>query len=122
MSNIAEFKRRLAEYESSKITLEEYRRAVEILVPAAMTDTSGGRAAAGVLLAAYNATKFHLDITELCVLDLDLYPSALAVIRGRAELCREPHTLIENGDAVFGQIWEEWECLSIVRRAKKLRD
>lgn len=88
--------RKLAEYENSKINVEEYRQAVESLVPFALTDTSGGRAAAGVLLSCYNAYKFHLDVTDLCLLDFDLYQAAIKVIRGRVELSKEPHQLIRG--------------------------
>jgi hypothetical protein len=119
-SIFANQKRKFAEYEVSKISIEEYRHAVESLVPLALTDTSGGRAAAGVLLSCYNAYEFHLDVTDLCLLDIDRYQAAIQVIRGRIEISKEPHQLIKDGDKIFGRIWHLWEGLKIANRAKKL--
>lgn len=113
-----EIHRRLAEYEASKITIDEYRNAVQKLVAAAFTDTHGGQAAAGVLLGCYNSWEFHLDVSDLCMLDIEHYRAALNVIRGRVEHGRYPDDLIENSEVVFGHIWEKWECLKITNRAK----
>lgn len=115
-----EIKPQLAEYEKSKISREEYGTGVGKLVPLALTSTSGGRAAAGVLLSTYNCYEFHLDVLDLCVLDLGHYLAAMAVIRGRVELGTEPQKMIENGEKVFGEIWDQWEGLMIINRAKSI--
>lgn len=98
---------------------QRYRDAVEALLPAAMTDTSGGRAAAQVLLSAYNGNEFHLDVTDLGNLDTRLFAAALDVIQLRTLANREPHELVENGNSRFLQVWERWECLHVHNRYKK---
>lgn len=102
------------------ITREEYRAGIETLLKVARTSTSGGRAAAQVLLSAYNGQGFQLDVTDLCMLGSGYYEAALNVIRGRVELMEEPHTLVENGDFIFPEIWEKWNRYSLENRHKPL--
>lgn len=101
------------------ITLEAYTSAVAKLMPLARSDTGGSLAAAQVLLSAYNGNEWQLDITDLCSLDEDHYAAALAVIRGRTEIRTEPHLLIENGDALFRRLWEQWSRYHINNRWKR---
>jgi hypothetical protein len=98
---------------------QRYRDAVETLLPIAMTDTSGGRAAAQVLLSAYNGNEFHLDVTDLGNLDTRLFAAALDVIQLRTLANREPHELVENGNSRFLQVWEKWRCLRVSCRYKE---
>ncbi|SIQ11442.1 DUF7673 family protein [Marinobacterium stanieri] len=98
---------------------QRYRDAVETLLPAAMTDTSGGRAAAQVLLSAYNGNEFHLDVTDLGNLDPRLFNAAIEVILLRTLANREPHELADNGNARFRQVWELWECLHVRNRSQE---
>jgi len=102
----------------SRITIEVYADAVNRLAGIALQDTSASRAAAQVLLSAYNGSEWQLDITDLCVLDQDLYEDALAVIRGRVKLMVEPHTLIEDGSTVFKRIWDLWDRYHVSNRWK----
>ena len=119
LSRVRAMMAEVAEYEASKISKEEYRDAVETLIPHALGDTSGSRAAAGVLLSVWNEHEFHLDISDLNVLDIKLYYAAIKVIRGRVEQSSRPDSLgIENCDEIFGRIWDLWENLKIVNRAK----
>lgn len=101
------------------MTLEDYAAGVAMLMPLARSDTGGSLAAAQVLLSAYNGNEWQLDITDLCSLDEDHYAAALAVIRGRAEIRTEPHLLIENGDALFRRLWEQWSRYHIDNRWKR---
>jgi hypothetical protein len=101
-----------------KITLEEYRSAVEKLIPLAQGDTSGSRVAAQVLLSAYDGASFQLNIVDLGYLDEKHYCAALDVIRGRTEHRVEPHTLIPNGGKIFPSIWKQWEGLHVKYRAE----
>jgi len=98
---------------------QRYRDAVETLLPVAMTDTSGGRAAAQVLLSAYNGNEFHLDVTDLGNLDTRLFAAALEVIQLRTLANREPHELVANGNGRFLQVWEKWRCLHVSCRYRK---
>ena len=101
------------------ISMEEYQRAVELLTALAQTDTSGGRAAAQVVLSAYNGSDWQLDITELCLLDPRYYQAALHVIRGRVERGIEPHKLLPDGDQVFSRIWDRWIRYHLEHRWKQ---
>lgn len=101
------------------VTREDYREAVESLLPIALADTSGSRAAAQVLLSTYNGHNYHMDITDLCVLDLAYVEKALIVMRGRTLLSIEPHSLIENGSERFLQLENAWPGLHTARRYHK---
>lgn len=100
------------------ITTEDYANAVASLASLARRDTGGSRVAAQVLLSAYNGEQWQLDITDLCNLDRRYFEDALAVIRGRVELMIEPHTLIEDGETEFTELWEAWKRLNVQNRWK----
>jgi len=107
-----------AKEKTLEITIEEYATAVDLLSGIAQQDTSGSRAAAQVLLSAYNGENWQLDITDLGVLSSNYYEAALVVIRGRTELMIEPHTLIENGEAIFDRLWDLWQAFHVKNRGK----
>jgi hypothetical protein len=50
--------------------------------------TSGGRAAAGVLLGLYNGPRFPFDLTELRLLDDENLQAAMEVMRCDASRCQ----------------------------------
>lgn len=100
------------------ITLEEYAEAVAVCVELAQQSTSGGRAAAQVLLSAYNGDAFQLDITDLCNLDQENYENAITVIRGRYEIRQEPQQVLQDGSQIFRDLWRQWEGLKLTERAK----
>lgn len=91
------------------ITRQRYAEAITLLVNTAQRDTGASRVAAQIVLSAYNGHAFQLDITELTNLDATHYAAALDVIRGRAELRIEPHTVIDNGDEIFQDLWQQWQ-------------
>lgn len=93
------------------VTLEDYKNAVESLLPIALQDTSGSRAAAQVLLSTYNGHNYHMDLTDFGVLDIEHIESALIVIRGRTFLSVEPHSIIENGSERFAKLENQWPQL-----------
>ncbi|MGD7786324.1 DUF7673 family protein, partial [Escherichia coli] len=84
--------------------------------------TSGGRAAAQVLLSAWNGYVWQLDIPDLCYLDYGLLEQALIVIRGRVMLMKEPQEVIPEGNAVMKRIAVQWRHLNVERRGEKLDD
>lgn len=102
-----------------RISPEEYAAAVAACVGLAQQPTGGGRVAAQVLLSAYNGDSFQLNVTDLCNLDRGNYAYALAVIRGRYELSREPQEVIADGSNVFRKLWTQWARLELTERAKK---
>jgi hypothetical protein len=102
------------------MTVDEYSTAVANLVELALTNTSGGRVAAQVLLSAYNGDAFQLDLSSLCSLDRHNIVLAIAVIQGRYYTFKEPHSLILNGDQIFADLWNRWRNLHVEQRGKKL--
>lgn len=104
------------------VTPEEYQYAVNTLVDIALTETSGGRAAAQVLLSAWNGYVWQLDIPDLCYLDYDLLEQALIVIRGRVMLMKEPQEVIPQGNAVMKRIAAQWQHLNAERRTERTND
>ncbi|ELY9432808.1 hypothetical protein SPD65_003314 [Salmonella enterica] len=121
-----EFFETLAQSENQRqklcVTSEEYRHAVNALVDIALTETSGGRAAAQVLLSAWNGYVWQLDIPDLCYLDYDVLEQALIVIRGRVMLMKEPQEVIPEGNAVMKRIAAQWQRLNAERRGEKQDD
>lgn len=101
------------------ISEDVYRDAVIRLLKLALKDTGGSRVLAQVLLSAYNGYEFQLDVTDLCLLDFDLYVDALIVIRGRVELRREPHEISGCNDH-FVILWDRWfSVLHVSTRSKR---
>lgn len=98
------------------ITSAEYGKAVNRLLSLAIHDTSGGRAAAQVLLGVYNGYEFHCDLTDLCLLDDGNLAAALTVIQGRAQLRQEPHEVVIDGDKHFQRVLNTWAHLSVFAR------
>lgn len=98
------------------IRLTDYADGVATLAETAMHGTSGGRAAAQVLLSTYNGNAFHLDAVDLCYLDERNLAAAMAVLQGRVVFGREPHECLEDGSAVFREICQRWEHLSVFQR------
>jgi len=101
-----------------KISVKEYGEAVVRLLSLARKGTSGSRAAAQVLLSAYDGYDWQLDICDLSLLDENYYDLALKVIRGRVELGVEPHCLIEDGGRHFGEVLDRWAYLHVKERGK----
>ena len=56
------------------VTYQQYQDAVIQLCELAQRDTSGSRAAAQVILSAYNGYRWQVDITELCYLFSNWHP------------------------------------------------
>tara|TARA_A200000159_G_scaffold147384_1_gene154405 strand:+ start:2958 stop:3332 length:375 start_codon:yes stop_codon:yes gene_type:complete len=100
------------------VTERDYSEAVSSLLNVALGDTSGSRAAAQVLLSTYNGNNYHMDLTDLCVLDLKYVEQSLIVLRGRVMLCSEPHQMIEDGKAKFERLEKQWEHLYVKNRHK----
>ncbi|WP_338853992.1 hypothetical protein WE348_20410 (plasmid) [Alteromonas macleodii] len=98
------------------VTERDYSEAVSSLLNVALGDTSGSRAAAQVLLSTYNGNNYHMDLTDLCVLDLKYVEQSLIVLRGRVMLCSEPHQMIEDGKAKFALLEKQWEHLYVKNR------
>lgn len=100
------------------VTLQQYTAAVALLLDLALkhSDTSGARAAAQVLLGTYNADCFHLDITDLCLLEGQAEAAAWAVMIGRVQLREEPHKLLTGGFLLFEQLWEKHAHLNTDQR------
>jgi hypothetical protein len=101
------------------ITVDDYKTVVQALLGLATRDVGGSRVAAQVLLNLYNGDEFHVDLTDLCLLDERYYAAAMVAIRGRVEFRQEPHELLENGSTVFGDLWEDWIGIHVKNRYAK---
>lgn len=101
------------------VTMDDYKQAVMRLVVVANTDTSSAMPAAQVLLSLYNGYEFHVDLTELGVLDYVNLDAALVAIRGRLICSIEPHEVIEDGDRIFKELCGHWSNLHVSKRYVK---
>ena len=54
-----------------------------------------------------------MNLVDLCNLDHNYFSAAMNVIVGRRELRTEPHTLVQDGDKIFGELWKQWERLHV---------
>ncbi len=100
------------------VTERDYSEAVSSLIDLAMDDTSASRAAAQILLSTYNGNSYHMDLTDLCVLDLKYVEQALIVLRGRVMLSKEPQEMIDYGQTKFSELERQWEHLYVKNRHK----
>lgn len=96
----------------------DYADAVVTLLKLAMLRCGSSRVAAQVLLSAYDGNGYQLDVTDLCNLDSSNYAAAMAVIHGRRLYMTEPHRLVENGDAIFRKLHQDWKRLHVKNRHK----
>lgn len=103
----------------SRITPEDYADAVTRLVNLAFKDYGGSRAAAQVVLGLYNGNAWHVNLIDLCVLDIDYFRDCIIAIRGRYEFGREPHEVINNGGRLFEQLQDDWQQYSVKNRYTK---
>ena len=69
-----------------------------------------------MLLGTYNGNSWHVNLVDLCHLDASNYRAAMIVIRSRVEINREPHEVIDDGDAVFDALQEEWKGYHVKNR------
>ena len=101
-------------------TYEQYATAVAELVKMTLNHSgSGARAAAQVLLSAYNGSNWQLNVTDLCNLDGTNYGYVMTVIEGRRSLSCEPHTTLHDGQALFEKLQRKWARLHINNRWKE---
>lgn len=94
------------------VTKDQYRQAIETLLPIARGDTGGSAPAAMVLLSAYNGYYWTVSIPDFCYFDWKHYDAAMTIIAGRVELSIEPHNLIENGSEIFKALARDYQCMS----------
>lgn len=98
-----------AQLQKLKVTTEEYQQAVLALYQLAMTDCGGARCAATVLLSLYDGDSWQVDLADVCcTLDADYFQHVITTMKGRGMLMKEPHQLLEQGEARFKQLADEW--------------
>ena len=64
----------------------------------------------------YNGTDFPFDLTELRGVDRDIAADALAVLRLDSLGQREVHRYVENGDAIWRDLIEDYGLKPAVRK------
>ena len=101
------------------VTREQYTAAVHRLLRVVNISCGASRAAAQVLLSAYNGDSFQLSIPDLCILDPNNYQAALVVIQGRCQGIAEPHELIPNGSRIFEELCADWAGYHLQNRWKR---
>lgn len=74
------------------------------LVPVAMNGTGQSRVVGRFLLGLYNGRGYPFDLTELRLLDGELFDDCLAVLRMDATPEREVHEWLKDGEAVFAEL------------------
>ena len=94
----------------------DYARSISRLLKMAEGVTSGGRVAAQVLLSTYNGENYHLDATDLCILDHKDLEAAMMVLAQRVLTSKEPHTMDETFPDKFDQLEVTWHFLNIRER------
>lgn len=72
---------------------------------------SGATAVKGVLLGLYNSDAFPFKLTALRNLDSQNFDDVIAVLQMNARCMpkREIHEYYENGDQIWGQMWNEFK-------------
>lgn len=102
----------------SQLTVTEidYKESVKYLVSHAENDTSGSRAAAQLLLSLYDGSKWHMDLSDFCIMDNCMVMQSLIAIRGRVILSKEPHSVIENGTEIFENLTRKWQHINVNNR------
>ncbi|GAB6051291.1 hypothetical protein JCM17960_01110 [Magnetospira thiophila] len=92
---------------------QSYSSAVSTLLPLALYhDCGGAKAAAKILLNAYNIFEWTMSTDDIMSLHDQYREAAYAVIFWRCESLREPHEVIPDGDKLFRQLAREWNHLS----------
>jgi hypothetical protein len=86
-------------------------RLISELYSLAVKNCGSSKAAAMVLLSAYNIYDYSIDLGELCLLDPHHYMAAMTVIDLRCNHGIEPHTLFESGDEMFRKLAQSWAHL-----------
>ncbi|WBA86498.1 DUF7673 family protein [Endozoicomonas sp. GU-1] len=106
--------------QESRLTMADYARATEDLYHCAIQGTGTSRAAAQLLLSAYNGSNWQLDITDLCLLHGNLKKQALIFIECRLTLGEEPHRVLGSGDKKFFALARQWRRYHIRNRWKQI--
>ncbi|MCO1336212.1 hypothetical protein MO867_17925 [Microbulbifer sp. OS29] len=88
---------------------------VETLLKVANGYSGASKAAALVLLSAWNSSDFAVPVAELALLDGDNYQHAINVMNLRYH-GKEPQSVIANGDKKFHALYREWNHLEIQRK------
>lgn len=85
--------------------IESLRKLLDI----AMTSDSGqARVIASVLASCYNGYRVKVDLTDLRLLDADLFEHVINVLRLDNSPVQEVHNYFDNGGAVWEQMIKRW--------------
>ncbi len=82
---------------------------LERLLEVALQQTgSGARVCAKLLASCYNGQRFQLDLTDLRLLDDELFEHAINVLRLDHAPAQEVHCYFDNGSAIWEQMIKDW--------------
>lgn len=82
--------------------------ALRRLVPIALGDTGQSGVVGRFLLSLYNGPAYPFALTDLRILDLDLFNDCLAVLRLDHYPEQEVHCYLPDGNQVFSQLVTMW--------------
>lgn len=90
---------------------DKYKAALEKLVKATVHGGSGSRAAAQILLSLYNGSDWQMDLTDLRLLDPESREAAITALKFDAQVNEEPHTVLDDGNAIYDRLKHAWPTL-----------
>jgi len=102
----------------TRVSREEYGKAVIDAIKLAGHGTSSGSIAAQALLSAYNGGDFQLNVAGLSCLDRENFEIVMTVIKGRYDTGIEPHRMLKKGNEIFKDLWKRWHGLYVEERGK----
>lgn len=110
----AEQQLKIKDLRAGKFELIEYREATLQLFDVAMHNTSGGHAAAQVLLSVMNGGAYHMNLNDLNSLDANNFVAAISVMWWRQFLRISPSDFLTG--AQVERLDEMWKSLLIENR------
>ncbi len=99
---------------------QSYAAAIEQLLHLENLNCGGSAIAAQLLLGMYNRHHWLVDIVSVCCsLDDKYFRAAMIAINNRRFTGLEPHSVIDDGQQRFSDLWNRWEHLSNENRFSK---
>lgn len=88
--------------------LKAGEEALRRLLPVAQGNSGQCRVVAGFLLGLYNGQRFRFDLTDLRLLDRQVFEDCLTVLRMDYAPAREVHSYFPNGSEIFERLVQDW--------------
>lgn len=110
-------KQRLLDWEAKReLRMTNGIDALHRLMEVAQGHSGQCRYVANFLLSCYNGRRFRMDLTDLRVLDLELFEDCMAVLEMDYQPYQEVHKYFENGQALFEKLAKDWNIPDHIAR------